>query len=701
MQPTRTATAPTIIGTAGELMPPVKMLFRRSNPVRALTVAIAVSALACSEHVTSLHAIALNARYLAAHDTIVTVRGVLASYGSHIPFTNSSVRMLIDGADTMPVVVFDTTTIGRPITLRVKVRDDAPLGFHFGPVLVVTDSTSPARTSRPLPPRSSAPSSPSTLSSYKETNMFNPLHRLHQPKRVNITKIRAEIRETIYKPKKVDLLEAAEEQITAEETRNHQEMAKLDEESGSLEGHPGHEPGANLESKGNVSLATTFAAAGFLTQFMVNQGPFGDYGQVVVAGSSLAIDVGITALGYSVLKSLNNTARPEQTLRVGKLISLGATGVVLLAGAVSMYLRFATENTSDAFFSAASVAMWILAELLPFAAGLWLALARLRAHPHLVAAEQNELRERQAEIDRFRLFLKGEMAKVAPPQTSVGPVMDVTENDTRLDVNDDDNDVGGVGAGRKIPTKVAGLLLVAALAAGTGASAQTCGVASERSLIGLTTARREAIDITLARFDEFINTHGCRVIVASTYTDAGAFSPRWSFQVPKRPTARDCSKPQPITIDRHHGAVGKVPAYREHLQKLAQQQCVVDAARDDSVFNGSWMTFMKSIRTVVAQDQVTLPVRVDISGQIKSFIDVGIRDLIVISPTIDSSNGIPDKISGIRVVFIAYEAKEAFGGKAATDASSERWRKAGAIVVAYPQLTPGVWAKLVETGGGT
>jgi len=518
--------------------------------------------------------------------------------------------------------------------------------------------------------------------------MLNPFTRIFNKDRLNITKSQDAIRETIHNPTKLQMIDAAISRIDAETARTDSQITDNRAHMAALDGHPGNQPGADIESKGNISIATTFGVAGLGTQYLVNQAPFGAYGPLVVGASALFVDLGLGALGYAVLQSLNNHVRPEQTLRVGKRISLAATTVVFGAGGLAMYARFATESTGDMYWGAASVAMWVLAELLPFAGGMWLSLARLRGYPHAVRAEIGALEERRVSLGQFREWLLAE-------RKDLTKVDSTSSEPAKSDSVDDEGDDNTAGSSR-IPVKVAGLLFALSTASGV-VSAQTCGIASDRGHVGVPTARKEAIDISIARLDEFVSTRGCRIIVASAFTDAGAFTQRVSFEVPQRGARRDCSSRQPIHVDRKHAALAPIGGYREHLQKVAQDQCLTHEARLDSLFKSAWNRLTRELRAVIGQEQILTPTRIDITGQIKSFADAGIRDLLVITTGIDFFYGIPEKLPPVtRVVFMLYEPKEGFGGRGASDAASERWRRAGASALAYPLFTPGIWTRALS-----
>jgi hypothetical protein len=92
---------------------------------------------------------------------------------------------------------------------------------------------------------------------------------------------------------------------------------------------------------------------------------------------------------------------------------------------------------------------------------------------------------------------------------------------------------------------------------------------------------------------------------------------------------------------------------------------------------------------------------VDIAGEIRSFADAGIREVLLIGTGVDGVTGIPERIpAGMHVVFVLYEVREAFLGRAATDAASDRWRKAGATILPFTLLTPGIWTRVQLASSG-
>ncbi len=516
------------------------------------------------------------------------------------------------------------------------------------------------------------------------------LRRPHRPDPLDITEARDEIRETIHLPTRANLIETALDRGGTEVTRDNAELTKLRQHRGLLDGHPGHEPGAEIESRGNLSLAGTFAAGGFLAQLAANKGAFGEYGDGVVLASAIGMEVAMGAVGVSVLKSLNNTVRPEATLRAGKKISIACTGALFAAGATLAYARFTTAATSDLFFTMAGLSLWAIAELAPFVAGLWAGLAYLRAYPHRVSEQILDLEERIRDLEKFTEWLREERRKVQQPPTAPS---DSTRTSEDAD-GGDDSDAAGGAVGSII--KAASLVLAISIAAGS-ASAQTCGLSVDRSIIGVPASRAQAVENVLATLDELTVRRECSTLVVSAFAEGGSFTtPRVSIPVPPRRSATECNAQEPVQVDRLRAGLTLFGGFRDHVRDKSMKECAAERARTDSLFAERWNRFLRHVRLVVFQDQLTLPTAAGPAAEIRAYSEAGIRDVFIVASGLDTGAGIPDRLPpGVRVLLVQFEIKEAYLGRAAADAASERWRKAGATVLASPLVTPGVWSRLV------
>lgn len=509
--------------------------------------------------------------------------------------------------------------------------------------------------------------------------MINTLIPPRPGNRVSISRVRSAIEQTIHLPKKLRLINSAIEQADREIGQNDAAVDKLHKHQDGLAGHPGHEPGAEIESRGNRTLGLTFAATGFATQYVVNRAAFPDWTTFFVILSAVAWEVGLGAIGYGTLRSINNRARPEATLWFGRMLSLVMTGSVLLTAAIAAYLRFATAGTNPAFFNAAAACIWWLAEALPFTAGLWIALAELRSYPTIVANEIRSCEERRVALNQLRAWLISERAIILPR--------------TAIHLDDDgDDDPGAAGM---VSVKVASIALLALLGAGS-AAAQVCGVAGERAMLGSSDSRQQAIALVVTNLNDYANRFSCKSVVVSTYTDAGAFTPRTPLNVPFRGVRQNCDTAEPAQVARARGVLQHFGGYEEYRRREARDSCRREEASRDSLFNLKWKRFQLDMQSVLATPPLSAPSQVDIGGVLQGLFDSGISDVLLITSGLDTSGGIPDQFpDGARVLLVVYPLAERFGGKAVTDATVELWRKAGASVLPFTALTtPGIFDRL-------
>jgi hypothetical protein len=200
--------------------------------------------------------------------------------------------------------------------------------------------------------------------------MINILKHLRPKGRLHLTRLREAITQTIHKSPKMCLIATAIDRVPNELKRVVLVVAKLRGEHAALEEHA---------DVGDVAI-----------QGLICYANFGKFGVVVVVLATLGIIVGMTAMDFGIVHSLADESRPEQSIRRGKAISLVLTAAVVVSGSIVAYIRFAGAETSDAFFDQAATAWWVLAEMLPIAAGAWLAVAYQRAYPLLVEAEIRE-----------------------------------------------------------------------------------------------------------------------------------------------------------------------------------------------------------------------------------------------------------------------------------------------------------------------
>lgn len=478
---------------------------------------------------------------------------------------------------------------------------------------------------------------------------------------LSIEGARRAVEETINIPAKLRLTTAYVRKVAVEISRNGKKLAELAAHRLGLEGHPGLAPGAEIESRGNLALATTFAVVDFPLQLLLARVQFPHWTLLEQSILALAVAVGFGSLGFGLLRSINNYVRPEQSIRAGKMMSLGMTVAVIISFGVVMYLRFATEDTSDEFFSSAAISLWFLAEALPFTAGLWAGVAYLRAYPRMVDAEIRDLDERQAALHQFSGWLNEQLRRLPP--------------------------AGGLSSTTAV------MFLIAMLFMCTGqASAQVCAAAADRTASGDSAQRHQAIAASMAHLGEFLEIRNCQALVAASFADAGPFTPRQYFEVPQAPRAADCESVPAAKVDPQRAALLAFGGYQKRLQKTARTSCLEDQARARAAFAGRRATFLKQVRTVITREQISTSKRTDIRGLLVSFFEAGIRDVLLITDGVDQQ-GVGRVPSSARLFIVQYAVDDDFGNGVATDSAAVQWRRAGATVLPYPILMPGIWKR--------
>lgn len=188
----------------------------------------------------------------------------------------------------------------------------------------------------------------------------------------------------------------------------------------------------------------------------------------------------------------------------------------------------------------------------------------------------------------------------------------------------------------------------------------------------------------------------CTSLVVTAFADAGAYTPRRAVEIPQTVPRVNCDSADAVRVDTRHAPLVVFGGYGERLQKQAREKCAADRAKADSGFAASWSQFVREVRTAVAQEQVAPPLASAISPMLESYFAVGVMDVLVVSTGIDGA-GITDRlVPNARVIIVAFEAREGFLGRAATDAAAEKWRHAGAYVFTAQQLTPGVLPRVLK-----
>jgi hypothetical protein len=172
------------------------------------------------------------------------------------------------------------------------------------------------------------------------------------------------------------------------------------------------------------------------------------------------------------------------------------------------------------------------------------------------------------------------------------------------------------------------------------------------------------------------------------------------MQVPQRQAPMSCNVREPGQVDRLRAGLTVFGGYRDHQKAKAESTCAADQARQDSLYVDRWDRFAHHVRAVLGQEQFNVPTPTGPAAEIRAYADAGIRDVLLITSGIDTGAGIPERLPpGMRVVIVQIEARPEYLGRVAVDAASERWRKAGAVVIAAPLVEPGVWSRVLPAGG--
>src|SRR4051812_21999855 len=96
---------------------------------------------ACGKRPMPLHDVVVRRAYLAERDTVVTTTGTLINFGPAVSFQSRSLQKIVSGTDTPNIIISDTVTLGRPVTVRIRIRNTAAFGLDFGPILIATDDS--------------------------------------------------------------------------------------------------------------------------------------------------------------------------------------------------------------------------------------------------------------------------------------------------------------------------------------------------------------------------------------------------------------------------------------------------------------------------------------------------------------------------------------------------------------------------------
>ena len=91
--------------------------------------------------------------------------------------------------------------------------------------------------------------------------------------------------------------------------------------------------------------------------------------------------------------------------------------------------------------------------------------------------------------------------------------------------------------------------------------------------------REEAIRLLSDGFPHFIGAASCTELVAGTFADEGAWTPRSWFQIPEHPEDVDCSAAQPDSLTGTTSLLAGLSGFGQHFRDQAIRECQDEQSR--------------------------------------------------------------------------------------------------------------------------
>lgn len=497
---------------------------------------------------------------------------------------------------------------------------------------------------------------------------------------VNTKKVWQNICDTIEPAARLALVREAIESLRTELTRREEEEKCSLGELRDLARHPGRGAGVRLQLAGLLLLALVLLAADTPLQFALNAVSMPQIPKWIWAATAPAFAIGLGALVHSAAVAfLYDNTRPARSIRTCRRLTWLTFVLALVAGGVILFARVASAATAPYIVDLASISMWVLAETLPTSAGLALAWAHFLSLPTREDRRLRRTRQRKTELERFLDQLGVEENALSLAEETAQPAATT----------------GAARAGH-LATSVVALLLAGA----APAPAQTCGLATDRTISQAPEDRIQAAQRTQATLRELVGAFDCTDLVLVAFTDEGRWAPRLWLKVPQPEPVVDCADVSPPPSNGSKQLLSAFAGFRTHFEREATRACLSRQAADSTRFQSEWNSFAAEVRDVLAQPLVSHETHTDIAGILESLFDEGAETVVVVTDGIDTAHdgvrslAIPE--NG-RVILVLVPARPEYGGREKTDRARQVWQEIDPRIVAVPYTdlsSPFTWARL-------
>lgn len=514
--------------------------------------------------------------------------------------------------------------------------------------------------------------------------------------RVNLNRVWRDIAETIQTAARIEKIREVVEAVRAERAECSEEEKLLLAAQPELARYPGQGVGVRLQLAGLLLLALVLLIADVPVQFALNASSLPQVPTWIWVVSAPAIAVGLGALVHGAAVSfLYDKVRPARSIRLCRTLAWVTFFAALVAGGVILFARVASPAAVPYIVDLASVSVWVVAETLPAAAGLFLAWAHFLSVPTRERRMLREIQQRGARLDSFldQLTIEEESLSRAE-EDALSPA---------------DGPPSPEPTGPRSPAghtvSIALALLVPLL--GTAASGldgqepiRICGAAVDRTASVGADHRDRAVEFVADGLEQLVSLFGCGELVIVNFTDEGRWAPRRWFHVPQPVQLSDCSNVERPSLRGSSQLLMAFSGFQTHFAAAAVRACQDRAIVERRSFEEEWGGFVTGVHAGLTDAPTLRATRTDIAGVIEGLVASDVQTLLVVTDGIDTAHeGFPvvSLPPGARVIFVLVPAAPEYGGRAAADKAGESWARLGpgATVVRYLDLAaPSVWVRL-------
>lgn len=208
--------------------------------------------------------------------------------------------------------------------------------------------------------------------------------------------------------------------------------------------------------------------------------------------------------------------------------------------------------------------------------------------------------------------------------------------------------------------------------------------------------REAALRVFLERLPDLLEEAACTEVLAGTFADEGAWTPRRALHVPAPPDTLSCNAREPAVRQGAAGLLLGLRGFRDHFRREGEEACRRELAGQLESHCRERDAFLRDLRGTLLAPRLEHETETDIVGLVGSLLAAGANPVWVLTDGIDTVHegdlGL-DLADGHRVVLVLVPAREEYGGRRAVERSAADWAQAEISVVRYLMLaTVRAWA---------